>query len=47
MAERPTVNPDLSKERQSATFDAEQLTNFLYDGPDKTKRKRYLRELVR
>ena len=44
MAATDTVNPDLAKERQNATFDPEQLTNFIYGGPEKTRRKRYLRE---
>ena len=38
------VNPDLARERQKATFDVDQLTYLLYDGPEKTRRKRYLRE---
>ncbi|KAK7502853.1 hypothetical protein BaRGS_00005802 [Batillaria attramentaria] len=41
-----TVNPDLQKERQRATFDADQLTYFLYDGPANTRRKRYLQNLA-
>ena len=43
-ANSETVHPDLVKERQRATFDPEQLTNFIYNGPERTKRKRYLRE---
>ena len=37
------VNPDLLKERQKATFDVENLTNFIHGGRDRVKRKRYLR----
>lgn len=42
--EKVHVNPDLAKERLRATFDPEQLTYFLYNGVNNTKRKRYLRE---
>ena len=44
MAASQLVNPDLANERLKATFDTEELTNFLYDGHEKTKRKRYLRK---
>ncbi|KAK7091567.1 peroxisomal acyl-coenzyme A oxidase 1-like [Littorina saxatilis] len=40
------VNPDIARERQKATFDVDQLTYILYDGPAKTRRKRYLQNLV-
>ncbi|KAK3088150.1 hypothetical protein FSP39_015398 [Pinctada imbricata] len=40
------VNADLAKERERATFDSEQLTNFLYRGPEKVRRKRYLQNLA-
>ena len=39
------INPDLAKERRKAKFDVEQLTHFLYGGPEKTRRRRFLREL--
>ncbi|KAK6960144.1 peroxisomal acyl-coenzyme A oxidase 1-like isoform X1 [Biomphalaria glabrata] len=41
-----TVNPELVKARTQATFDPLQLTYFLYDGPEKTKRKRYLQNIA-
>ncbi|KAL8594946.1 hypothetical protein ACOMHN_038743 [Nucella lapillus] len=41
-----TVNSDLAKERQNATFDPEELTNFIYGGAERTKRKRYLQNLA-
>ena len=44
MAASQLVNPDLANERLKATFDTEELTNFLYGGHEKTKRKRYLRK---
>ncbi|XP_076456592.1 peroxisomal acyl-coenzyme A oxidase 1-like [Babylonia areolata] len=40
------VNPDLVRERENATFDVDQLTYFLYDGPANTRRKRYLQNAV-
>ncbi|KAK7091432.1 peroxisomal acyl-coenzyme A oxidase 1-like [Littorina saxatilis] len=46
MAATNTVNADLARERQRATFDPEQLTNFLYNGAERTKRKRYLQNLA-
>ena len=36
------VNKDLQKERQSATFVAEKLTEFLYGGTQQLRRRRYL-----
>lgn len=45
-AQQTTVNPDLAVERQNATFNAEELTYFLYNGPEWTKRKRYLRKFI-
>ncbi|XP_025091952.1 peroxisomal acyl-coenzyme A oxidase 1-like [Pomacea canaliculata] len=44
--QQTTVNPDLAVERQNATFNAEELTYFLYNGPEWTKRKRYLQNLA-
>ena len=29
-----TKNPDLLRERQSATFDVEQLTQYMFGGPN-------------
>ncbi|XP_069105910.1 peroxisomal acyl-coenzyme A oxidase 1-like [Argopecten irradians] len=43
---RVTVNPDLAKEREKATFDVEKLTNFIDGGVQATKRKRYLQDLA-
>ncbi|KAL4217914.1 Peroxisomal acyl-coenzyme A oxidase 1 [Mactra antiquata] len=41
-----SVNPDLLKERKSATFDVEKLTELLYNGKDKLRRRRYLQNIV-
>ena len=38
------VNPDLANARAQATFDVLKLTNFLNGGPEKTRRKRFLRK---
>ena len=41
------VNPDLQKERNTATFDPDQLT-FVLDGGEKfTKRRRYIGKYAR
>ncbi|KAI8497361.1 Peroxisomal acyl-coenzyme A oxidase 1 [Branchiostoma belcheri] len=40
------MNPDLQKERESASFDPEKITNFLYGGPEKLRRKRELESLA-
>ncbi|XP_019628558.1 PREDICTED: peroxisomal acyl-coenzyme A oxidase 1-like [Branchiostoma belcheri] len=40
------MNPDLKKERESASFDPEKITNFLYGGPEKLRRKRELESLA-
>ncbi|OPL21197.1 peroxisomal x3 acyl-coenzyme a oxidase 1-like isoform, partial [Mytilus galloprovincialis] len=40
------VNTDLLKERSTATFDAERLTEFIYKGPEKVKRKRQIQNIV-
>ncbi|KAH9489974.1 Peroxisomal acyl-coenzyme A oxidase 1 [Bulinus truncatus] len=40
------VNPDIALARAQATFDPLQLTYFLYDGPEKTKRKRFLQNIA-
>ena len=40
------VNPDLLKERQNATFDVENLTNFIHGGRDRVKRKRHLQNIA-
>ncbi|KAM4604056.1 peroxisomal acyl-coenzyme A oxidase 1 isoform 1-T1 [Polymixia lowei] len=40
------MNPDLLKERQNATFDPEKLTHILDGGPEKTRRRREIEELV-
>lgn len=41
MAQR-SIQPDLARERTKASFDTENLTNFLYGGKEKVKRKRHL-----
>ncbi|BFZ11130.1 hypothetical protein BsWGS_14169 [Bradybaena similaris] len=41
-----TVNPDLARCRSEATFDPLLLTYFIYDGPEKTKRRRFLQHLA-
>lgn len=43
----PEINPDLARERRRATFDPEQLTCFLYGGPEAVRRKRYLENVVK
>ncbi|XP_053382363.1 peroxisomal acyl-coenzyme A oxidase 1-like [Mercenaria mercenaria] len=40
------VNADLQKERNSATFNIEKLTEVLYDGKAMVKRRRYLQKIV-
>uniref|UniRef100_A0A3Q0RF47 Acyl-coenzyme A oxidase N-terminal domain-containing protein n=1 Tax=Amphilophus citrinellus TaxID=61819 RepID=A0A3Q0RF47_AMPCI len=40
------MNPDIVKERKSATFDVEKLTFILDDGPEKTRRRREIESLV-
>ncbi|XP_043971390.1 peroxisomal acyl-coenzyme A oxidase 1 isoform X1 [Gambusia affinis] len=40
------MNPDITRERQNATFDVEKLTYILDGGPEKTKRRRQIEELV-
>ncbi|GFS19855.1 peroxisomal acyl-coenzyme A oxidase 1 [Elysia marginata] len=40
------VNPDLASVRAQATFDPLELTHYLYGGPEKVKRKRYLQNLA-
>ncbi|XP_040891679.1 peroxisomal acyl-coenzyme A oxidase 1 isoform X2 [Toxotes jaculatrix] len=40
------MNPDIMKERQTATFDVEKLTYILDGGPEKTKRRREIESLV-
>uniref|UniRef100_A0A665XA88 Acyl-coenzyme A oxidase n=1 Tax=Echeneis naucrates TaxID=173247 RepID=A0A665XA88_ECHNA len=41
-----SMNPDIVRERQNATFDVEKLTNILDGGPEKTKRRREIETLV-
>ena len=38
------VNPDLARARAEATFDPLELAAHLCGGPEKLKRKRFLRE---
>ncbi|XP_061181287.1 peroxisomal acyl-coenzyme A oxidase 1-like [Saccostrea echinata] len=46
MATMERVNSDLARERRNSTFDVEQLTNFIYRGSEKVKRRRYLHNLA-
>ncbi|KAL4226800.1 Peroxisomal acyl-coenzyme A oxidase 1 [Mactra antiquata] len=39
------VNPDIQKERNTCTFNTEELTNLLDGGPEKTKRRKELEQL--
>lgn len=41
------VNSDLARERSRATFDKENLTNFLYGGPAAVRKKRYLENIIK
>ncbi|XP_031730432.1 peroxisomal acyl-coenzyme A oxidase 1-like isoform X2 [Anarrhichthys ocellatus] len=40
------MNPDITRERQNATFDVEKLTHILNGGPEKTKRRREIESMV-
>ncbi len=40
------VNPDLEKERKSATFDVAKLTEILYGGPEETKKRKEIGKLI-
>ncbi|XP_053381781.1 peroxisomal acyl-coenzyme A oxidase 1-like [Mercenaria mercenaria] len=40
------VNPDIQKERQSATFDTEKLTEVVYGGKKMVRRRRYLQNII-
>lgn len=42
MAKQQTVNEDLRKERETCTFDLDELTNFLDGGAENTRRRRRL-----
>lgn len=41
-----TINPDLQKERQNATFDIEKITHMLDGGSARTERRRYLEAVI-
>lgn len=41
------MNPDILKERRTATFNVEKLTNILDGSPEKTKRRREIGGFVR
>lgn len=41
-----TVNPDIAKERQNASFSSEKIAEWLYGGADKLKTKRELGKYV-
>uniref|UniRef100_A0A8C3AZS0 Acyl-coenzyme A oxidase n=1 Tax=Cyclopterus lumpus TaxID=8103 RepID=A0A8C3AZS0_CYCLU len=41
-----TMNPDITRERQHATFDVEKLTHILDGGPEKTRRRREIGEFA-
>ncbi|KAM4585468.1 peroxisomal acyl-coenzyme A oxidase 1 isoform 2-T2 [Odontesthes bonariensis] len=40
------MNPDITRERENATFDVGTMTNILDGGPEKTKRRREIESLV-
>nr|ACN11348.1 Acyl-coenzyme A oxidase 1, peroxisomal [Salmo salar] len=40
------MNPDITRERENATFDVEKLTHILDGGIEKTKRRREIESLV-
>ncbi|KAL3888960.1 hypothetical protein ACJMK2_001319 [Sinanodonta woodiana] len=40
------VNPDLARERKQATFDVEKLTEFIYNGGNIVRRRRYLQNII-
>ncbi|XP_068448392.1 peroxisomal acyl-coenzyme A oxidase 1 isoform X2 [Clinocottus analis] len=40
------MNPDITRERQNATFDVEKLTHLLDGGPEKTRRRREIESMV-
>ncbi|KAI8488215.1 Peroxisomal acyl-coenzyme A oxidase 1 [Branchiostoma belcheri] len=40
------VNPDLAKERENASFNTQKLTNLLYGGAEKVRRRRYIESLA-
>ncbi|KAK7464559.1 hypothetical protein BaRGS_00037894, partial [Batillaria attramentaria] len=40
------VNPDLARERESATFDVRELTHIIDGSPDRTKRRKELENLL-
>jgi hypothetical protein len=39
------VNPDLARERKAATFDVNELSDFLYFGKEKNARRKQLGKL--
>ncbi|XP_033727732.1 peroxisomal acyl-coenzyme A oxidase 1-like [Pecten maximus] len=41
-----SVNADLKKERENATFDVEKMTYFIDGSPENTKRRRYIQRLA-
>ncbi|XP_021356144.1 peroxisomal acyl-coenzyme A oxidase 1-like, partial [Mizuhopecten yessoensis] len=41
-----TVNPDIAKERRNASFHVENLTNFIYHGPERVRRRRYMQNIA-
>ncbi|XP_060077958.1 peroxisomal acyl-coenzyme A oxidase 1-like [Ylistrum balloti] len=40
------INPDLAKERRNASFNVEDLTNFIYHGPERARRRRYIQNIA-
>uniref|UniRef100_A0A7N4PAJ3 Acyl-CoA oxidase 1 n=1 Tax=Sarcophilus harrisii TaxID=9305 RepID=A0A7N4PAJ3_SARHA len=40
------MNPDLRRERDAASFDAEKLTHILDGGPERTRRRREIENLI-
>ena len=43
---KTSVNPDLKREREQATFNVERLTNMIDGGRHKTERRRYLEAVI-
>ncbi|XP_052764216.1 peroxisomal acyl-coenzyme A oxidase 1-like isoform X2 [Mya arenaria] len=46
MSSQTSVNPDLAKERKTASFDRENLTEVIYGGKESVRRRRYLQNLA-
>ncbi|XP_069107153.1 peroxisomal acyl-coenzyme A oxidase 1-like [Argopecten irradians] len=44
--QKMAMNPDLAKERRNASFHVENLTNYIYHGTERVKRKRYIQNIA-